>query len=116
MAKPPVDMTGKSVKFRDIKEIMNVPSMKAALMSYVDEATNHMLKIQANKDQIKRIREDVVDELGLKPAIFNQYVAMVHNNDYLKRRDKLEEIMDMIDAVMREKDMPLLPPEDKEED
>jgi hypothetical protein len=94
------DLTGKSAKFREIREIMNQPSMKAKLTSYVDEAVKSKKKIQVEQDLIKGMRESALDELGLKPAVFNQYVSMVFNNDYVQRKDKLEEIIDLIDSVM----------------
>lgn len=104
-----VDLTGTvPSKFREIKEIMAQPTMKAKLTSYIDEAVKCKGKIQHEQENIKAIREHAKDELGLKPAIFNQYVAMVYSNDYLQRKDKLEELIDMVDAVIE--DGNLLPP------
>lgn len=98
-----VDATGKNVaKFREIREIMQIPSMKAKLTSYIDEAVKSKQKIQAEQEHIKAARENAKDEVGIKPAVFNQYVAMVYNNDYLQRKDKLEELIDMVDQVMKE--------------
>lgn len=108
------DLTGKSSKFRDIKEIMQNPSMKAKLNSYVDEAVAAKQKIQFEQENIKKLRENAVDDLGIKPAIFNQFVAMVYNNDYNERRDKLEELVNMVDVVMAEYN--LLPSPNQEDD
>jgi hypothetical protein len=105
------DLTGKSAKFREIKEIMAIPSMKAKLSSYVDEAVKSKSKIQFEQDHIKQIREAARDELGLKPLVFNQFVSMVFSNDYVERKSKFEELIDMIDAVMT--DSNLLPPADE---
>lgn len=110
MPNPPKDMTGKSTKFREINEIMNIPSMKAALTSFIDEAVKCKAAIRVQQDNLKRLREDCMDEVGLKPMIFNQYVAMVDNNDYLQRKDKLEEMLDLVETVMRDSNMALLPP------
>lgn len=99
------DLTGKSSKFREIREIMNQPSMKAKLASYVDEAVKEKGRIRAAQEQIKSLRDNALDELGLKPAVFNQYVQMLFNNDYVQRKDKLEEIIDLIDFVMIDNNM-----------
>jgi len=100
-----VDLTGKSAKFREIKEIMEQPSMKAKLTSYVDEAVKSKGKIAFEQDHVKQIRDQARDELGLKPAVFNAYVAMVYNNDYVQRKDKLEELVDLIDYVMEDNNL-----------
>ena len=99
------DLTGKSTKFREIREIMAQDSMKAKLASYVDEAVKCKQKISHEQENIKACREAALDELGLKPAIFNQYVAMVYNNDYVQRKDKLEELIDLIDSVMSDNNL-----------
>lgn len=99
------DLTGASTKFREIKEIMNNPTMKAKLASYVDEAVKSKGKISFEQETIKNIRENAADELGLKPAVFNSYVAMVYNNDYVQRKDKLEELIELVDYVMEEQNL-----------
>ena len=106
------DLTGKSSKFREIREIMAQPSMKTKLSSYVDEAVKCKQKISHEQENIKALRDAALDELGLKPAVFNQYVAMVYNNDYVQRKDKFEELIDLIDSVMSDNN--LLPPDDEE--
>ena len=102
------DLTGKSSKFREIREIMAQPSMKAKLSSYVDEAVKCKQKISHEQENIKALRDAALDELGLKPVVFNHYVAMVYANDYVARKDKFEELIDLIDSVMS--DSSVLPP------
>ena len=96
------DLTGKSGKFRDINEIMSQPTMKAKLVSFIDEAVKCKSKIQHEQENIKAIREAAMDEVGLKPAVFAAYVNMVFSNDYVQRKDKLEELIDLVDAVMKD--------------
>ena len=90
----------KDKKFRDINEIMSQPRMKALLSTYVDQAVKCKIAIGVEQESIKGIRQNALDELGLKPAVFNTYVAMVYNNDYVQRKDKLEELLDLVDQVM----------------
>jgi len=99
----------KSTKFREIAEIMAQPRMKALLSSFVDEAVQCKTRIATQQDILKGFRDNALDELGLKPAVFNAYVQMVYNNDYLQRKDKLQELMDLVDQVML--DQNLLPNE-----
>jgi hypothetical protein len=95
----------KSGKFRDIEEIMKNPRMKALLSSYVDEAVKCKGKIAEQQEFLKGFREQAADELGLKPAVFNTYVAMVYNNDYIQRKDKLQELIDLVDHVMLDQNL-----------
>ena len=99
----------KSTKFRDISEIMAQPRMKALLNTYVDQAVKCKMNIGVEQESIKGIRQNALDELGLKPAVFNAYVAMTYNNDYVQRKEKLEELLDLVDQVML--DANLLPNE-----
>lgn len=99
----------KPTKFRDISEIMAQPRMKALLTSYVDEAVKCKSAIALQQETLKGFRDNAVDELGLKPAVFNAYVQMVYCNDYLQRKDKLTELLDLVDQVML--DQNLLPNE-----
>lgn len=95
----------KSNKFRDIQEIMANPRMKALLSSFVDEAVKCKTSIATQQDILKGYRDNALDELGLKPAVFNAYVQMIFNNDYLQRRDKLTELLDLVDQVMLDQNM-----------
>jgi hypothetical protein len=99
------DLTDKLTKFRDINDIMKEPSMKVKLTSYIDEAVKCKSTIQHEQEHIKAIREAAMDELGLKPAIFTAYVQMCFNNDYLQRKSKLEELMDLVDAVIQDNNL-----------
>ena len=108
------DLTGKNSKFSEISEIMKNPAMKARLISWIDEAIKCKQKIAVQQENIKRIREDAQDELGLKPAIFNQYAAMAFNNDYTTRKQKHEELVELIDYIIS--DSTLIPMQEPVED
>lgn len=103
-----VDISGKAMsKFREIREIMQQPSMKVKLLSFVDEAVKCKQKIGFENENLKALRTNAQDELGIKPAVFNAYVSMVHSNDYVQRKGKLEELVDMVDFAMEEAHIPL---------
>lgn len=111
MGKELVDLTGKSNKYREISEIMAQPTLRAKLTSYVDEAVKCKSKIQHEQENIKALREHARDELGIKPPVFNEYVRTVFSNDYQQRKEKLEELVDLVDAIMQDNN--LLPPEEE---
>ena len=103
MAKKDLDTTGtKAPKFRSVQEIMKQPTLKAKLTNLVDEAVKAKTKIAHEQQNIKVLRDAALEELGLKPALFNQYVGMVFNNDYQQRKENVEQLIDLIDAVLGE--------------
>lgn len=101
------DLTGTSSKFRSILEIMQMPSYRARLQSFADEALKCKQNIQFEQENLKALRENAAEELGIKPAVFNNYIDMLYKNDYVQRHDKFSELADMVKAVMDEANMPL---------
>lgn len=103
MAKNQLDTTGtKAPKFRSVQDIMRDPSMKAKLSNLVDEAVKCKTKISYEQQNIKVLRDAALDDLGLKPALFNSYVAAVFNNDYQNRKDGLEQQLTLIECILGE--------------
>ena len=101
------DLTGQTNKFRSIPEIMQIPGMRARLQSFADEAIKCKQTIKFEQENLKALRDNVAEELGIKPAIFNNYIDMLHKNDYIQRHDKFSELTDMVKAVMEDSNMPL---------
>lgn len=96
----------KTSKFRNIEDILKDPMLKAKLNNLVDEAVRCKIKIQQEQETIKDLREVAKNDLSLNPKLFNYYVGMVYNNDYAARKDSLDQLSSLIDAVMS-----LLPPD-----
>lgn len=92
-------------EFRTIQEVMNVPGLKARLVTFADESIACKQKIQIQKEDLKAYKERACEELGLKPQVFAAYVDMIFKNDYIDRRDKHEEMIEMIETVMRDADI-----------
>lgn len=92
-------------KFREIKEIMEQPTMKAKLASFVDEAVKAKSKIRFEQENLKVLRDNAKDELGLKPNLFTAYVNLVVNNDYLEKKESLEQMIDLVDYVMEDQNL-----------
>jgi hypothetical protein len=95
-------LAGTKAKFRSIEEIMRDPKAKATLTNLVDEAVQAKQRILTQQQIIKGLRDGALEELGLKPALFNNYVGMVFNNDYQQRKDGLEQQLTLVELVMGE--------------
>lgn len=96
----------KTSKFRNIEDILKDPTLKAKLNNLVDEAVRCKIRIQQEQETIKDLRDVAKNDLSLNPKLFNYYVGMVYNNDYAARKDNLDQLSTLIDAVMA-----LLPPD-----
>jgi hypothetical protein len=94
----------KPAKFRSIEEIMRDPSAKTKLQHLVDEAVQSKTKIAHEQSIIKGLREAAVEDLGLKPQLFNNFVAMAFNNDYQVRKESLEQQLTLVEIVIGEVD------------
>lgn len=92
--------TAKKKTTRTIQEIMRDPKAHAKLTNLVDEAVACKQKIMHEQQNIKALRDAALEELGLKPALFNNYVGMVFNNDYQQRKDGLEQQLTLVELVM----------------
>lgn len=89
-----------NTKFRDIKDILKDPALKAKLNNMVDEAVRCKQRIYGEQQAIKDIRDVARNDLSLNPKLFNYYVAMVFNNDYAARLDDVNQLEHLIETVM----------------
>ena len=96
----------KTSKFRNIEDILKDPTLKAKLNNLVDAAVRCKIRMQQEQETIKDLRDVAKNDLSLNPKLFNYYVGMVYNNDYAARKDNLDQLSTLIDAVMA-----LLPPD-----
>jgi len=97
----------KAQKYRTIEDIMRDPAMKAKLTNLVDEAVQCKQKISYEQENIKALREAALDDLGLKPQLFNNFVAMTYNNDYQQRKEGLEQQLTLVELVMGDTELQL---------
>ena len=94
----------KPKKHRTIEEIMRDPASKTKLQHLVDEAVQSKTKIAHEQSIIKGLRDAALEDLGLKPQLFNNFVAMTFNNDYQVRKEGLEQQLTLVEIVMGEVD------------
>ncbi len=95
-------VAAKKKQQRSIEEIMRDQSLRSKLNVMVDEAVNCKQKIAFEQQNIKALRDAALEELGLKPQLFNNYVAMVFNNDYQLRKEGLEQQLTLVELVLGE--------------
>jgi hypothetical protein len=99
--KTPTTAIARPEKFRPVESILKDEKQRAKLTNLVDEALKCRSKIDFEKDNIKALRETAVTELGLKPKLFNAYVAAVYSNDYVDRKAGLEEQLTLLERIMQ---------------
>ena len=92
----------KTKRTRSIEEIMRDPRAKAKLTQLVDEAVTCKQKIMHEQQNIKALKDAALEDLGLSPKLFGNYVAMVFNNDYGVRKESLEQQLTLVELVMGE--------------
>lgn len=95
-------LANKKREMRSIEDIMRDPALRSKLNNMVDEAVNCKTKISMEQKNIKALRDAALEELGLKPQLFNNYVAMVFNNDYQLRKEGLEQQLMLVEIVLGE--------------
>jgi len=96
------ELAPKAKKHRSIEEIMRDPGAKAKLNNLVDEAVTCKTKILHEQQTIKALKDAALEDLGLHPKLFGNYVAMVFNNDYTQRKEGLEQQLTLVELVMGE--------------
>ncbi len=89
-----------NTKFKDIQSILKDPALKAKLNNLVDEAVRCKQRIYAEQQNIKDLRDAARNDVALNPKHFNYYVAMVFNNDYVARKEDVDQLSTLIDAVL----------------
>lgn len=85
------------------KQPFVIPSDKnsiKSIQSAVKEASNSLLRIQAEKDLLKEIAEVVNDEHNLPKADFNRMAKVYFKSEYAKLTNKHEEFNDLYESVM----------------
>jgi len=92
--------TDKSTKFKSIQDIFKDENSKNRLLNYVDEAVRLKMQMQDKQAAIKDIREAAKEELRLNPKVFNYYVGAVMNDDYIERKESLDELSTLIELVL----------------
>lgn len=89
-----------NTKFKDIQAILKDPLLKAKLNNLVDEAVRCKQRIYGEQQAIKDLRDAARNDVMLNPKHFNYYVAMVFNNDYTARKEDVDQLSTLIEAVL----------------
>lgn len=100
----------KREKYRSIEEILRDPKAKATLTNMIDEAVQAKQQIGIQQEIIKGLRTHAVEDLGINPKLFNNYVACIFNNDYQSRREGLEQHLTLVELLMGEAQGQIEPP------
>lgn len=90
----------KPKKFRSIEDIKKDQRSWSILENLIDEALAAKQQIASQQQIIKDLREAALEQVGIKPALFNDYVRMIFNNDYQQRKEGLEQQLSLVEIVM----------------
>ena len=94
------ELAPKAKKHRSIEEIMRDPGAKAKLNNLVDEAVTCKTKILHEQQTIKALKDAALEDLGLHPKLFGTMISAVFNNDYVQRKEGLEQQVSVLDHLI----------------
>lgn len=87
--------------FDDINDILRVQTKRAKLQNYIDEVVRSKTRILDENETIKGLRDSAVEELNIKPKMFNTLVSLYFNNNFEEKRLEIEELECAIDTLMQ---------------
>lgn len=89
-------MTVQTKKSKKVEFVMPTsPADVLKIKNAVKEASNSLLRIEAERENIKAIREVLNDELGLPNAKFNEITKLYHKQNYSEVVAKDEEKVEL---------------------
>lgn len=80
-------------------ELMLNPDQWVALDKALDEGMDSMTRSEAEKSFRKDISDRVKEELGVKPADYNQLLGERHNGKATDAITKLEEVLEVTEQI-----------------
>lgn len=75
------------------------PADLTKLKNLIIEASNCKVRIEAEKDAIKDIKERAKDELGVSTSDFNSLVDAYHKQNLIEKVEKARIVEDLYEAV-----------------
>lgn len=75
------------------------PADLIKLKNMVVEASNCKIRIEAEKDAMKDIKERAKDELGVSSSDFNAIVEVYHKQNLVEKVEKARIVEDLYEAV-----------------
>ena len=87
-------------KYTPIQDIRKDPVKWAKLNSIVEDSIALKTKAAQVKQELKESKAFAVEEINIDPKQFQFFLDAMYNNDLEERKDKLEKLDDVLDAVM----------------
>lgn len=84
---------------RDIITILNNPSDKSKLQNFIDESVRCRIRIRAENEANKALREEAFTQLGCEPKIYNQLVRLFDDNSFEEKKNEIETLEAAIDLL-----------------
>lgn len=80
------------------------PSDLKELQQAIIEGSNSKLRVEAERDQLKAVFEEVNEKFGIERRKFNKFVNIYHKQAYASELAENEEMTSEYAALMRDKD------------
>lgn len=88
---------------RDIVSILNNPADKAKLTNYIDEALLCKKAIDDKNEDIKVIREEAIEKIGIEPKMFNSLLRLYHTGGFAEKQEEISQLELAIEILTGQK-------------
>lgn len=82
------------------------PAARAKIKVCVKDAVDSLVRIEAEKDLMKNIADELKEELGMPPSLFKFLVRTYHKQDADKKQTETEEMFDAYDMLFKSSNAP----------
>jgi hypothetical protein len=86
--------------------IINNPDDRAKLKQALDEISNSLTRIEAERSLIKDIKIDIFDNFSIPKRTISKLARMYHKQNLADERQQFEEVETLFDIILNRKDAP----------
>ena len=79
------------------------PKDRTRLINGIKEMSNSMARMDAERDLIKNIVEDVNDETGVDKKYIKKLASIYHKQSFIKVREEYDEVESLYEVLFAEK-------------
>lgn len=110
-------LTEKPMTDNDLYDTVTLTSEtdRRKLKGFIDEAVRHKETIKAKNEDIKMIREDAKESLGVKPKIFNRLVKAIMTDTAQEEAQDFDEFETIYETLYAPKHSSTVYEDDEEE-
>lgn len=83
----------------DIISILNNLDARAKLTNFIDEALILKRSIDDKQQDIKIIREEALEKIGIEGKMFNQILGLYHKGNFGEKQEELSQLESAIEML-----------------